>query len=157
VITLHLGKLRENERVADQPDQLSLAENCPVTVSSVADDCPGKNAVDGDAATRWSSTYHDGEWIYIDLGSIKKLSGAKLNWESAYATSYKLQVSDDATNWQDVYSTTTGAGGVEKINFAARGRYVRMLGLQRATTYGYSLWEFQVFGATFSKPSLTAN
>jgi hypothetical protein len=26
------------------------------------------------------------------------------------------------------------------------GRYVRMYGTHRATSYGYSLWEFQVFG-----------
>jgi beta-glucosidase len=27
------------------------------------------------------------------------------------------------------------------------GRYVRMYGTQRGTQYGYSLWEFQVYGS----------
>jgi hypothetical protein len=26
------------------------------------------------------------------------------------------------------------------------GRYVRLLGTQRGTAYGYSLWEFEVYG-----------
>ena len=29
----------------------------------------------------------------------------------------------------------------------ATGRYVRLYGTQRGTVYGYSLWEFQVYGA----------
>jgi alpha-L-fucosidase 2 len=157
ILTVRLGHLREKDRVLDQPDEPSLAENCPVTVSSVADDCPGRNVVDGDDSTRWSSAYNDDEWIYVDLGGVKNLTGVKLNWESAYAKSYKIQVSNDAVNWKDVYATTTGAGGAEKIKFTASGRYVRMLGLQRATTYGYSLWEFDVFGPTVSKANSTAN
>jgi alpha-L-fucosidase 2 len=52
LVTVHLGNLRDKEQVLDQPDELSLAENCPVTVSSVADDCPGRNAVDGDDSAR---------------------------------------------------------------------------------------------------------
>ncbi|SNT65116.1 hypothetical protein SAMN05216276_11662, partial [Streptosporangium subroseum] len=27
------------------------------------------------------------------------------------------------------------------------GRYVRVNGTQRATAYGYSLWEFEVYGS----------
>jgi hypothetical protein len=46
-----------------------------------------------------------------------------------------------------VYSTTTGDGGVDDITLSspASGRYVRMLGTQRATIYGYSLWEFEIY------------
>jgi hypothetical protein len=46
-----------------------------------------------------------------------------------------------------VHSTTTGAGGVQTIDLAGSGRYVRMNATQRATPYGCSLWEMQVFGA----------
>jgi hypothetical protein len=69
-----------------------------------------------------------------------------LNWEAAYGKAYQLQVSDNATAWTTIYSTTTGAGGVETLTVAGTGRYVRMLGVTRGTAYGYSLWEFQVTG-----------
>ena len=39
-----------------------------------------------------------------------------------------------------------GAGGGQTLLVSGSGRYVRMYGTQRATQYGYSLWEFQVFG-----------
>jgi hypothetical protein len=146
-LTLGLGQLRQAEFETDaRSSRSSLALHCPVTVSSVADECSGANAVDGDDGTRWSSAYNDDEWIYVDLGAVKKLSGVKLNWEAAYGKSYKIQVSDDANAWTDVYSTTGGNGGIEQINFNANGRYVRMLGLERGTTFGYSLWEFKVYG-----------
>jgi hypothetical protein len=50
------------------------------------------------------------------------------------------------SRWTDIYSTTTGTGGVQTLQVSGSGRYVRMYGTHRATQYGYSLWEFQVFG-----------
>jgi hypothetical protein len=70
-----------------------------------------------------------------------------LQWETAAGKAYQIQVSDDATNWTTIYSTTTGAGGTETLNISGTGRYIRMYGTARTTQYGYSLWEFQVFTA----------
>ncbi|MFZ5986222.1 MAG: discoidin domain-containing protein [Bacillota bacterium] len=106
-------------------------------------------AVDGNTGTRWSSAYSEPQWIYVDLGSSYSINRVKLNWENAYASSYKIQVSNDASNWTDVYSTTLGIGGIEDISFTARsGRYVRLYGIKRATQYGFSLWEFEVYGGS---------
>ena len=38
----------------------------------------------------------------------------------------------------------------------ARGRYVRMNGTARATAYGYSLWEFQVYRRRSARPAAAA-
>jgi hypothetical protein len=35
---------------------------------------------------------------------------------------------------------------VQTIPVTGTGRFVRVLGTARATQFGYSLWEFQVFG-----------
>ena len=40
----------------------------------------------------------------------------------------------------------TASGVISYTGLNATGRYVRMYGTARATTYGYSLWEFQVLG-----------
>jgi hypothetical protein len=70
-----------------------------------------------------------------------------LNWETAAATAFGIQTSNDGTNWTTIYSTTTGAGGNQTLNVSGSGRYVRMNGTQRTTQYGYSLWEFGVYGS----------
>jgi hypothetical protein len=70
-----------------------------------------------------------------------------LNWEAAYGTADQIQVSDDASAWTDVYSTSSGNGGIDTIDLGGVvTRYVRMYGTGRGTLYGYSLWEFGVYG-----------
>jgi beta-glucanase (GH16 family) len=70
-----------------------------------------------------------------------------LQWDPAYAKAFQIQVSNDATNWTSIYSTTTGTGFKQTLTgLSGTGRYVRMYGTARATTYGYSLWDFQVWG-----------
>lgn len=127
----------------------NLALNKSVTVSSIED--AGKVAsfaVDGNPSTRWSSQYSDPQWISIDLGSTTSINGVMLNWEVAYAKSYQIQTSVDSQNWTSVYSTSNGNGGIDNISFdATSARYVRMYGIERATNYGYSLWDFEVYAA----------
>ena len=109
---------------------------------------PATNAFDGNLNTRWSSAFSDPQWIYVDLGATYNISEVVLYWEAAYGKSYQIQVSPDALNWTNIYSTTTGLGGTEDLTgLSGTGRYVRMYGTARGTPYGYSLWEFQVFPA----------
>ncbi|MFD8965479.1 discoidin domain-containing protein [Streptomyces sp. NPDC059568] len=132
---------------AEAADTL-LSQGKAVTTSSTENaGTPASAAVDGDAGTRWSSAAADPQWLQIDLGATASISSVVLNWETAYATSFKIQVSGDAQNWTDVYSTTAGPGGSQTLTVSGSGRYVRMYGTARATGYGYSLWEFQVYGS----------
>jgi hypothetical protein len=130
-----------------------LSQGRPATASSSEGaGTPAAAAVDGDAGTRWSSAFADPahadpQWLQVDLGATASITQVTLNWESAYATAFEIQVSDDAANWHPVYSTTTGAGGVQTLNVSGSGRYVRMYGTHRVGGYGYSLWEFQVAGS----------
>lgn len=142
----------------------NLALNRPVTVSSVepppnsAGCCAGSNAVDGNTSTRWASAETDNEWIYIDLGAQYNISQAVLRWEAAYASSFKVQASNDASAWQDCYSTTTGTGGTQTLSLSnCTGRYVRMLGIKRGTPYGYSLYEFEAYGTPTGTTTTTTS
>lgn len=126
-----------------------LSQGKPVIASCVENaGTPAANAVDGNLGTRWSSCFADPQWIRIDLLASSTISQVVLHWEAAYATAFQVQVSNDDTNWTTLYSTTTGTGGTQTLNVSGTGRYVRMYGTARATAYGYSLWEFQVFGGT---------
>ncbi|GAA0955730.1 discoidin domain-containing protein [Kribbella koreensis] len=138
-----------------------LSQGKPVTSSSTENGgTPAAAAVDGNTATRWSSAASDPQWIQVDLGSTSAISQVVLNWEAAYGKSFQVQVSDNAGGpWNSIYTTTTGTGGVQTLNVTGSGRYVRMNGTQRGTGYGYSLWEFQVYGGTDGGPTAcgTAN
>ncbi len=128
----------------------NLALNKPVRVSSVEEaGFEAYKAVDGNAtSSRWSSGYTNNEWIYVDLGSAQSINKVVLKWENAYATSYRIETSTDSINWV-AQQTIAGVGGTETINFAAvTARYVKVQGLTRATPYGYSIWEFEVYGAS---------
>lgn len=127
-----------------------LAINKSVTVSSTeTSDFSAQKAVDGDSTTRWSSLYSDGEWISVDLGQIHEINGVKLNWEAAYGKGYKIQVSTDGKSWQDVFTTNTGDGGLDYITFdPVQAKFLKMQGTSRATRYGYSIYDFEVFQPT---------
>ncbi|WP_214319665.1 glycosyl hydrolase family 8 [Nonomuraea sediminis] len=127
-----------------------LSQGKPATSSSTeSSSYAAAKAVDGNTGTRWASQEgHDPEWIRVDLGSTATISRVKLIWEAAYAKSYKIQTSPDGTTWTDVSSTTSGDGGTDDLTVSGSGRYVRMYGTARGTSYGYSLWEFQVYGTS---------
>ncbi|MEV5754002.1 discoidin domain-containing protein [Actinoallomurus sp. NPDC052308] len=130
-----------------------LSQGKPATASSVESaGTPASAAVDGDTGTRWSSAFSDPQWLQVDLGASATVSQVVLTWETAYATAFQIQVSDDAATWRTVYSTTSGTGGKQTLDVSGTGRYVRIYGTARATGYGYSLWEFQVYGTAGSTP-----
>ena len=127
----------------------------PATASSEQNDaqcnpCTADKAFDNDPASRWATNpttgWVDPGWIYVDLGATAQVSQVVLQWDPAYGTAYQIQVSGDAATWTTIYSTTTGDGFKDVINAAGSGRYVRMYGTARSSTYGYSLWEFSVYG-----------
>ncbi len=123
-----------------------LSQGKPATASSVNAGNVAANAVDGNTNTRWESVWSDPQWLQVDLGTSSSVSQVVIQWETASAKAYQIQVSDDAANWTTIYSTTTGPGGTETLNITGTGRYIRMYGTQRNTGYGYSIWEFQVYG-----------
>src|SRR5690349_20951168 len=122
----------------------------PVTASSTesAAAFPASAAVDGNTGTRWSSAFSDPQWIQVDLGARTAVDQVTITWEAAYARAFQVQVSDDASTWTTVYSTTTGTGGVQALPVSGTGRYVRLNLTARATQWGHSLWELEVFGTT---------
>ena len=143
---------------AGAQEQPPLSQGRPVTASSAEGAAyAAASAVDGDDRTRWSSAFADPQWIQVDLGAPAALDHVVLKWERAAARAFQIQVSADGQAWTSVYRTTTGTGGTQTIPTTATARFVRMAGTARTTAYGYSLFEFQVFGATTAAtPATTA-
>ncbi|WP_431032118.1 discoidin domain-containing protein [Streptomyces sp. P6-2-1] len=123
-------------------------------------------------ASRWASDWNADRWVSVDLGASSTIDSVDLYWESAFAVDYEIQVSDDQQNWRTVYQPSAdevaarradigtpgqSAGKHDTVQLPepATGRYVRMLGKERRSFYnpapataqfGYSLYEFQVWG-----------
>ena len=149
IIALALTPLSTSAHAADP----LISQGKPTTASSIENaGTPAASATDGDTGTRWSSAAADPQWLQVDLGATANVSQVVLNWETAYGKSFQIQTSPDGTTWTNIYSTTTGTGGVQTLAVTGSGRYVRMYGTVRGTGYGYSLWEFQVFGTFGSTP-----
>ncbi|MZQ86298.1 DUF1533 domain-containing protein [Paenibacillus sp. 5J-6] len=130
----------------------NLALNKPVFASDHALQA-ANYAVDGNPATRWESKFADNQFITVDLGAVyDDITYIVLNWENASAKNYDIQLSVDGTTWKTVFTTNQGEPGhLDKVLFAPnQARYVRMNGNTRATDYGFSLREMEVYGDAFS-------
>jgi glucosylceramidase len=88
-------------------------------------------AVDGDAATRWSSgqSQAPGQYLQVDLGTPRSFrrvaidSGGHLGDN---ARGWTLSASDDATTWRTL-ATGTGAGQLTTVDLRpTRARYLRV-------------------------------
>ncbi|MFJ9635730.1 discoidin domain-containing protein [Streptomyces sp. NPDC101178] len=124
-----------------------LSQGKPVTASSEEHyGTPATAAVDGNANTRWSSAASDPQWIRVDLGATTQVSQVVLDWEAAYGKGYRIELSTNGSTWSTAYQTATGTGGTNTVNISGEARYVRMYGTARGTGYGFSLWEFKVYG-----------
>jgi hypothetical protein len=127
-------------------DLTNLATGKAATASSTQLGYPAAKAVDGNLTSRWASSYADNQWLRIDLGSGKSVARMVIRWEAAYATAYKIEVSSDGSTWTQVAAVTGGNGGLDNVAFAATtARYVRLTGQTRATSYGFSVYEVDLY------------
>ena len=140
---------------ANAADTLISQGKTATASSSESVGFPASNAVDGNFGTRWSSAFSDPQWLQIDLGATATVSSVLIDWESAYARSFSVKTSSNGSAWTTIYSTTAGAGGRQTITAGGSGRYVRLETTVRATQWGVSLNEFQVFGSGGSAPPTT--
>lgn len=143
--------------VTQSSSSANLALNKTVTVSSTeTGDFPGNFAVDGNTNTRWSSAFSDPQWIYVDLGASYSISQVRITWEAAYGRDYLVQVSSNASSWTTM---RTVAGNTSLVNdhagLSGTGRYVRIYGTARGTSYGYSIYELEVYGVSSGSSACT--
>jgi hypothetical protein len=129
------------------------------TASSVNNSNVPANAIDRDFATRWESTQGiDPQWIYLDFSVPVFVNRVQIAWQRSCGANYDLQVSNDAMTWttmRSIVGNMTGSGSatdwttaVDHQGLVGVGRYLRVNGTARCTSYGYSIWEMQVSGDT---------
>lgn len=131
--------------IVAQPN-VALGRNATSSSNENGSLIPG-NAVDGNMSTRWSSSYSNNQWIAIDLLDQYDFTEVKLFWETALGKDFNIEVSDDGVIWTLAKSITGNTVLNNTIDISGNsGRFVRMYGLTRGTNYGFSLYEFEVYG-----------
>ena len=83
------------------------------------------------------------------MGEDCFIGAVGVRWEAAFASLYRVEVSDNGNNWTTV-ATVTGTNGYVLTEAGVNGRYVRIYGVERATGYGISMYELEVFGVRSS-------
>ncbi|MDE6513131.1 MAG: discoidin domain-containing protein [Muribaculaceae bacterium] len=140
------GDAKAEARVVVLPVLPDVARGCKVQASSQENvGTAPENAVDGDRSTRWGSAHTESEWFMADLGTQHKITSVAIDWETAYATDYDVEVSADGKTWTTAHEQRgLGSAGKVRHSISAEGRYVRINCLRRATQYGYSIIELEV-------------
>ena len=121
------------------------------TASASSNLQPAEFAFDGNMASRWESLHGiDPSSLTLDLGVASTLTQIIISWEAANASAYMIEGSNDNVSWRPLASFTGGVFGdrTDTHNVSGTYRYVRMNGTARSAgnTYGYSIWEMEVYG-----------
>lgn len=136
---------------------------------------------DGDLGTRWGSGEHVGaemsnytnEWWYVDLEGYYELSTINIWFETACSDNFLLQAcetlptpANDDTQWRTIYTNTTApttgnaVGNVNSYDVSGSvARYVRIKSRHNPYAggqWGFSIWEFEVYGSAVVPKDVTA-
>lgn len=129
----------------------NLALNRPVSASSGT----ATSGNDGNEGTRWESASNDTEWWMVELANIYNLNYIEIKWEGAYSKHFTIDTSLDGVVWNSLDITYDGSNALlQTIDMAGTpAKYVRFQGIERATGYGNSFWEFRIYGLSIYDPS----
>jgi hypothetical protein len=125
----------------------NIALGKPVSASSVQGPATPATAVnDGSLTTRWSSAYTDVEWIRIDLQAVYDLTGARISGrrqqQKISRSRFQPMMHPGQLSIQQLMVTAEQMAS----HLPPAARYIRMYAGDRLTEYGYSIYEFEVFG-----------
>ena len=116
--------------------------------SATASSGTAANAIDGNDGSRWESAATDDETWTLDMGQKRIFNTIKILWEGAYCKEFALTYSNDGESWSSLYTETNlTQAGWQTIELGSNvtAQYIKYHGTKRATGYGQSFYEFQVF------------
>jgi hypothetical protein len=131
-------------------ENVNLALNQMIEVSSSENDQgmirSRLYAIDGDYQTRWSSLYEDHQWLEIIFSNVYEITIVKIYFEAAYARQYRLLGSIDRNDYFLIYEDFQAQGGLVFIELEPTDvLYLKLELIQRATQWGFSIYEIEVY------------
>lgn len=138
---------------------VDIAGDAVATASSTElDDSRFRPALvnDGDSSTRWSSKYVDASWVQLAFAEPSPIHSVEIDWPNACARAFSLQTSTDGQTWTTVAQRTAQNTCPRTdeivVDVDEPVSFVRMLGAQRWSSWGYSISEMRVWNAPKPEP-----
>jgi hypothetical protein len=105
--------------------------------SSQKDDDRAPLAQDGNLGTRWQSVLANDQWWALDFGKTMSFNHLRLAWGEGFGRVYRVQTSNEGTDWTTVAVVSNGNGGEEEVRFSkTSSRMVRVLGVEQGVVEG---------------------
>lgn len=131
---------------AQDPVNFALASNGSSATASSGD---ASLAIDGNTTdTRWESAFTDNETWTLNMGQARTFNQIKILWEGAFCDQFTLSYSSDGETWTVWHNETAlASSGWQAIykETPITAQYIQYHGTHRATGYGQSFWEFEVY------------
>lgn len=137
-------------------DQPNLVQTSNVSADArEADSMQASFAADQNQSTRWSSGGGEGHWICADLGKKYMINAVMADWTpGAYATAYRIEVSDGSGSWTTVQTVKGAAPGLQITEFdPVEAQQVRIVAEAYNDQWGMSMTEFGVYGEEVAGPA----
>ncbi|MCX5051309.1 MULTISPECIES: alpha-L-fucosidase [unclassified Streptomyces] len=137
-----------------QPADIAVRKTATASSEESSKDNTAAKAVDGSTATRWSANNSNtGNWLKVDLGAAKSLTGARIAWELE-STNYRYRVegSTDNSTWTTLAdrTDTTSTSQVQTLVLSAQARYVRVTVTGLPTGIWASIRNLEVYDRPFT-------
>jgi uncharacterized protein len=142
--------LRDEAMIAVQKIKTVMVSN-QLSATASRDAGNAKNALDGNAATRWSTgrAMKPGDWFVLDLGVETTIRGLTLDTKNSpndYPRAYEVFVSFDGGNWGDPILKDKGTKPITDIAFAqpVRTRFIKILQTGSIETWHWSIHRLNI-------------
>ena len=150
---------RGNSAYSNEANANLALNKTAAALSTFGGNAPNQ-AVDGATGSFWRSDNVGSNttvWWRVDIGASYSLNRVVIKWHNSfYAKNYRIQVSNDDTVYDTVYTDNAGNGGVDEATLVqAAGRYVRIY-MMKNNGASERINEVEVYGganAALSKAS----
>ena len=157
----HRGALKIARRCARDPALKGAAEaavqkiekllSAPAMVTASHNAGTAKNAIDGDAGTRWDTgaAMRGGEWFKLDLGEVKRIAGLVLDTKGSggdYPRGYEVYVAKGSLARGTLVAKGKGTGPITEIKFdrPVAGKTIKIVQTGQTGGLYWSIHELEV-------------
>jgi hypothetical protein len=152
------GESTNSAQISVTPGLLSRGR-WVVTASSTESGGSPANAIDGNISTRWSTgaSQVNGQWFQIDMGATNTFNEIVLDAGSSssdYPRGFRVNLSNDGSNWGNPVATGAGSSAVTTIYFATNSAcYIRITQTGSVSGIWWSIHELNVYGTVGTPPA----
>lgn len=140
-------------------EQSAIIDYCSGVATASSNSNIAFESCDGNIGSRWYSDNADGNEVFWqrNYDEAQTFNRVKIVWEGAWGKSFDIQIADDCdSDWQTIASIRNQSLAgfpytqIIELDQSYTSQHVRFQGVEKATVYGYSFWEFDVYTAQTS-------